>query len=184
VSTDSEEIAEVARCYGGDVPFLRPAELATDTAQAIEYVLHALNALESDGECYDTIMLLQPSAPIRNVEAIVAALERFNASQADSLISCYEEEYVNELVMYVDDGTGFLMPKNPNHNKGIGRQEHGPVIVRSGTLYLTRISYLRRTGRLIADRPMPMRIRKIEGIDLNSPDDLVMLRALLCESDS
>ena len=184
VSTDDAEIAEVARCYGGDVPFLRPAELATDSAKAIGYVLHALDTLEMVGNQYGATMLLQPTAPIRNVDAIVAAVERFKCSDSDSLISCYQEDYVSDLVMYVEDGSDRLMPMNPDHNKGIRRQEHGPVMVRGGTLYLTRTSYLRRTQRLVADRPMFMRIPKIEAIDLNSPDDLILLRAMLCGSAS
>ena len=180
VSTDDAEIANVARRCGGDVPFMRPAAFATDTAKAVDYGVHALDALEELGGRYDAVMLLQPTSPIRDVAAIVDAIGRFRSGTSDSLISCYQEDYINDLVMYVDDGTGYLTPKNPNHNKGVRRQEHGPVMVRNGALYITRSRYIRETGRLVCDRPLLMRMRKVDSIDLDAPDDLEILRAVMC----
>lgn len=184
VSTDDDEIAQVARQWGADVPFKRPAELATDAAKAIGYVLHALDTLEAEGEPYDAVMLLQPTAPIRNVVDIAAAVERFAAGGADSLISCYQEDYINDLVLYHHEGCGRLKPKHPDHNKGVRRQEHGPILVRNGALYITRVDYLRRTENLVSDRPVLMRMTKADSIDLDTPDDLKILRAVLCGSAS
>ena len=184
VSTDDDEIASVARQWGGDLPFMRPPELATDTAKALGYVLHALDALENEGERYDAVMLLQPTAPIRDVQAIAAAVERFRQGSADSLISCYQEDYINDLVLYHDDGSGHLVPKLADHNKGIRRQEHGPTMVRNGAVYITRAAYIRKTGQLVCDRPMLMRMSKVDSIDLDTPDDLKILRAVICGSAS
>jgi CMP-N-acetylneuraminic acid synthetase len=179
VSTDDDEIATVARLSGGDVPFMRPVALATDKAKAHEYVLHALDALDRQSEHYDAVLLLQPTAPIRDVEAIVEAVARFRAGGADSLISCYQEDYINDLVMYRETSEGVLAPVNPDHNKGVRRQEHGPSLVRNGALYITRSGYLRRTGQLVCDRPLLLRMRKIDSIDLDTPDDLEILRAVV-----
>ncbi len=180
VSTDSDEIAAVARACGGDVPFLRPAELATDAAKAIGYVLHALDALADQGPPFDAVMLLQPTAPIRDAAAIRDAVDRFAAGGAESLISCYQEDYINDLVMYLDDGDGYIRPKVPQHNRGVRRQEHGSTFVRNGAVYITRVPYLRRTGQLVCDRPMLMHMRKIDSIDLDNLEDLELLRAVLC----
>ena len=180
VSTDDEEIAHVARAHGADVPFMRPAELASDTAKATGYVIHAIDALAEMGETYDAVMLLQPTAPIRDAATVAEATKRFRAGGADSLISCYQEDYINELVMYVDEGNGFICPKTPLHNKGVRRQEHGPVMVRNGAIYIVRSAYVRATGQLVCDRPMLMRMRKIDSIDVDTPDDLTLLRAVLC----
>lgn len=180
VSTDDEEIAAVARSFGADVPFLRPAEAATDAAKALAYVIHALDTLEPADGAYDAVMLLQPTSPRRNVDAIAGAVNRFCAGSADSLISCYQEDYINDLVMYVDRGDGVLSPKNPNHNKGVRRQEHGAVMVRNGALYITRVPFLRATGQLVCDQPLLLAMRKIDSIDVDTPDDLELLRAVLC----
>jgi CMP-N,N'-diacetyllegionaminic acid synthase len=180
VSTDSEEIAAVARQWGAAMPFMRPTELATDAAKSIGYILHAVDALEAQEEIYWAVMLLQPTAPIRDSHAIRQAAERFLTGTSDSLISCYQEDYINDLVMYVDDGDGYLRPKSPLHNKGVRRQEHGSTFVRNGAVYITKTDYLRRTGQIVCDHPMLMHMRRIDSIDVDSIEDLELLRAVLC----
>lgn len=180
VSTDDQEIAAVAREHGADVPFFRPPEAATDTAKALVYVLHALDALEPVDGAYDAVMILQPTSPRRDPAAIAEAVARFAATGADSLISCYQEDYINELVMYEDEGGGRIRPRHPNHNKGVRRQDHGPTMVRNGAVYVTRVSYLRTTGQLVCDNPVLLRMKKMESIDVDTQDDLELLRAVLC----
>jgi CMP-N,N'-diacetyllegionaminic acid synthase len=185
VTTDDAEIADVARQWGGDVPFLRPAELATDTAKSIGYILHALDWLAERGENFDAVLLLQPTSPQRDAVAIAAGIRGFwEQVEAQSMISCYQEDYINDLVMYEDDGSGYLIPKNLLHNKGVRRQDHGPTMVRNGAVYLTRIDYLRRTGQAICDRPMLLRMTKRHSIDLDVPEDLALLRGVMCGSGS
>jgi len=181
VSTDDDEIASVARGCGADIPFMRPAELATDKSKALAYVLHALETLELVDGNYDAVMILQPTSPCREVEPIAEACARFSASQADSLISCYQEDYINELVMYDDQGDGRIKPKNSDHNKGVRRQEYGPVLVRNGALYITRVPYIKKTGQLICEHPMLLEMTKLQSIDVDTLDDLTLLRAILCK---
>ena len=181
VSTDDDEIAERARALGADVPFMRPAAAATDTAKALAYVLHALEALEPIDGAYDAVMLLQPTSPIRNSAVIAQAVARLAVSQSDSLISCYREEYINDLVMYDPQTDGTLVPRNPLHNKGVRRQEHGSAMVRNGALYVTRTPYLKATGSLVCDRPVLLEMSKLDSIDVDAPDDLMLLRAVMCK---
>lgn len=181
VSTDDDEIAERARALGADVPFMRPAAAATDTAKALAYVLHALEALEPIDGAYDAVMLLQPTSPIRNSAVIAQAVARLAVSQSDSLISCYREEYINDLVMYDPQTDGTLVPRNPLHNKGVRRQEHGSAMVRNGALYVTRTPYLKATGSLVCDRPFLLEMSKLDSIDVDAPDDLILLRAVMCK---
>lgn len=180
VSTDSVEIANMAKQWQADIPFMRPDEHATDTAKAISYVVHALDTLEAQGETYTHVMLLQPTSPIRNNAAIHEAVNRYLQGNTDSLISAYPEDYINELVMYLADSDGYLRPKSPIHNKGVRRQEHGSTFVRNGALYITRVDYLRRTGQLVCDRPMLLEMRKVDSIDVDNFDDLELLRAVMC----
>jgi CMP-N,N'-diacetyllegionaminic acid synthase len=179
VSTDDQEIAKVASAYGGDVPFMRPSEAATDDAKALAYVEHALDTLQQNNETYDAVMLLQPTSPLRDANALARAIGRFKAGSSDSMISCYQEDYINELVMYDDQGDGTLKPRSELHNKGVRRQEHGPTMVRNGALYITRVSYLRETGQLVCDRPMLLEMSKMDSIAIDTPDDLELLRKVL-----
>ena len=152
VSTDNNEIADCAKALGADVPFMLPAAAATDTSKALAYFLHALGTLESNDGCYDAIMLLQLTSSIRNSEVIAQAVARMALSQSDPLISCYREEYINKLVMHDSQSYGTLLLRNPLHNKGVRRQEHGSDMVRNGALYVTRTSYLKAKGSLVCDK--------------------------------
>jgi CMP-N,N'-diacetyllegionaminic acid synthase len=76
VSTDDTEIADVARQWGAEVPFIRPEELARDGSSSISAVLHTVHWLdENEGYCPDYIMLLQPTSPFRTTEDIQKSIE-------------------------------------------------------------------------------------------------------------
>src|SRR5688572_854179 len=87
ISTDSEEIACLAQKCNIEVPFIRPSTLATDTSSSFEVVLHAINFLEKENRYYDAVCLLQPTNPFRPVDFIDKAIQKFEESEADSLIS-------------------------------------------------------------------------------------------------
>ena len=92
VSTDSEEIAGVARKFGGDVPFLRPSEFATDSSTDIEYIKHAMEWFdENEGYIPDYWVILRPTTPLREPQVIDDAIDEIvNHSGATSLISIHE----------------------------------------------------------------------------------------------
>lgn len=91
VSTDDEAIAEVARLHGAEVPFLRPAELANDTAATEPSLIHAVDWLrENDGYIPDNVVLLQATSPVRKNGAIDSAMYHFQQERADSLLSVCE----------------------------------------------------------------------------------------------
>lgn len=181
VSTDDHEIAEVSRQLGAEVPFMRPSLLAGDDAKSIDVILHAIDWAEASGMRPEAVLLLQPTSPQRDVASISAAITGFlTQHRADSLISCYQEDYICDLVMYRDSGDGFLRPLSQDHNRGIRRQQHGAIMVRNGAVYLTRVSYLRSARRIVCDRPMLLRMSKRESVDLDTPEDLEILRRLAC----
>ena len=90
VSTDSPEIAAIASAAGASVPFLRPAELATDGAATEPVMLHAVAEMERDREPYDVIALLQPTSPYRKDGALDRAMGEMEESKSDSLLSVVE----------------------------------------------------------------------------------------------
>jgi len=92
VSTDSEEIAEVARKYGAEVPFLRPAEFSTDTSVDREFVIHALEWFEeNEGKIPDYLVHLRPTSPLRDPKKIKEAVDLIVENpEATSLRSAHE----------------------------------------------------------------------------------------------
>lgn len=139
VSTDDRQIADIARQYGGEVPFLRPAELASDSARSIDAIKHALLTMEDmDGVRYEYIVYLEPTSPNRSVEDIDRAIELFLASDADSLASIVEVSQYHPILMKTIEN-GLLKPIFKEEPEGMPRQEYTPkVYMRNGAVYVFR----------------------------------------------
>lgn len=93
VSTDGEDIAAIAKQYGAEIPFMRPDNLSSDTALSIDVVLHAIDFLSESGRDYDLLLLLQPTSPLRSTSDISTAIDFFNRSNAQGVISVCECEH-------------------------------------------------------------------------------------------
>ncbi len=93
VSTDDDAIVAVARQFGAEVPFRRPAELAQDTTPTEPVLTHAVEWYRNNGFAPDAVILLQPTSPWRRPGSLAAAIERFEAAQADSLLGVCENHH-------------------------------------------------------------------------------------------
>lgn len=140
VSTDDETIAEVAKLYGAEVPFTRPADLASDHAKSLDVCMHALLTMEElDGVKYDAIMLLQPTAPFRTTNDINKAIELMrNNSNADSVISVVDVEGHHPARMKFLDKGVLVDPPFCETYENQNRQELKPMYIRNGAIYLTK----------------------------------------------
>ncbi|MBA9076975.1 cytidylyltransferase domain-containing protein [Rufibacter quisquiliarum] len=139
VSTDDEHIAQVAKEWGGDVPFIRPSDLATDLANSIGVVQHALRTMEElEGGQYDAVMLLQPTTPFRRTEDIDKALSILAETQADSVISVVDVEGHHPARMkFIKDGK-LIDPEFCEAYENQPRQELETMYIRNGAIYLTK----------------------------------------------
>ncbi|MFT5244448.1 MAG: CMP-N,N'-diacetyllegionaminic acid synthase [Psychroserpens sp.] len=177
VSTDSVNIKNIAENLGVSVPFLRPESIAGDEAKSIDFIKHALEYFESKDVFFDAVLLLQPTSPLRTYNMLIEAIDIYMSSNSESLISCYKEEYINDLVMYrKSKKSNFLEPLNRLHNKGVRRQEHGEVFVRNGAIYLTKTSYLKSNSQIISDNPVLFEMKKNESINIDGKEDIELLK--------
>ena len=112
VTTDDEEIARVACQYGAEVPFLRPAELATDYSKSIEALVHAVETLAVSGDVYDSVVWLQPTSPLRRSAEIDAAIEVFYSHGCLGVASVCEVSE-NPVLTRRIDASGVLHPLLP-----------------------------------------------------------------------
>lgn len=140
LSTDDEEIAAVAVEAGAEVPFRRPADLASDTASSLHVVQHALLACEAEEAArYDAVMMLQPTAPFRLAADIDLAIERLELTGADSVISVVDVGGHHPARMKFVDRDGRLVdPPFAEGRENQNRQELEPMVIRNGAIYLTR----------------------------------------------
>ena len=94
VSTEDEEIADISKTFGANVPFMRPKELSADNVHPVEVVIHAVNYfLNEHKKEFDYVLFLQPTSPLRNEHDIDKAIEFLYSSKADAVISVCEAEH-------------------------------------------------------------------------------------------
>lgn len=177
LTTDDPRIAAVASAHGLHVPFLRPAELASDTASTRDALLHALDFYESQGIAYRRIVLLQPTSPLRTVDDIRGALALWREG-IDMVVSVREaatNPYYNAFETGPD---GYL-----HISKGDGlftrRQDAPRVWEYNGAVYVINVASLREMpmGRFPRRVMFPMSVEN--SIDLDTPVDWITAEALL-----
>lgn len=179
VTTDSEAIADVGRRAGANVPWLRPARLATDTAGSREVMLHAVDALNAAGGNYDTIVLLQPTSPLRNPEDIRRAIRLFEQRRPDMVVSVRPAATNPYYNAYECEADGRL-----RISKGDGtvtrRQDAPPVWEFDGAIYVINADSLRNApslARLENILPLPSSAR--HDVDIDTELDFMIAEQLL-----
>jgi CMP-N,N'-diacetyllegionaminic acid synthase len=165
VSTDSAEIAEEARRHGADVPFLRPAELASDQAGMVPVLQHAVRWLESTGPRPDLVVTLQPTSPFRlgaDIDATIAKVVDTGADSAQTLVEASYHPYFMKTMQ--GDRTVALF----HEGYAYVRRQDAPVVYQpSGAVYVTRYALLMEHGRVLGDdnRGLPMSFEASANID-------------------
>jgi len=185
VSTNSKEIASVARQYGAEVPFLRPDDISTADSTEMEFFEHALNWL-SNNDNYEPelIVLLYPTSPFRKAESIDRAIEKIlGHPEADSLRSirkCNEHPY-----KMWEIENGYLQPFVKV--RGVERADIHTisyhllpkVYIQNASIYITKPSTIRNKGTPIGDTVIPFIMDELESIDINTPLDFKLAEMLV-----
>jgi CMP-N,N'-diacetyllegionaminic acid synthase len=170
-STDSRDIADAALAAGARVPFLRPAALATDDASSLSAALHAIDWLEThEGLTYDTLLLLQPTSPLRTHTHIDEAMALLAAAPADAVVGVYRA-HASPFRMFVPRTDGLLQPLLPVEERPHQRQLFPDVLTENGAIYLTRIAALRSTGSFHGGRCLPYVMSARDSLDIDSAAD-------------
>lgn len=142
VSTDDEEIADIALEWGAEVPFMRPPELSTDSATSLAVLQHALRYMETnEGMEIDTVVFLQPTSPFRNHDHINEAFQTFLQSNKTSLISVTDVHEFHPYFMFTLTESNTLEPLFNIPNRPLRRQDLPPMYRINGAIYITRRVY-------------------------------------------
>lgn len=175
VSTDDEDIAAVAKDYGADVPFLRPAELATDTARSIDAVIHVLQNMP---KAYTHVLLLQPTCPLRGPQDIDDAIRLYQELDTDSLISVYKPESAHPYYMYmVEDHV--MTPLIPDDQKPHHRQSNPPVYMLNGAIYLTDRQVILQKQSFYGDKPKAFIMPPLRSVNIDDELDFALAETIL-----
>ncbi len=185
VSTDSEHIADIARHYGAEVPFLRPAEFAGDKSPDIEWIEYTLKHLRDEGRTFDAFSILRPTSPFRKPETIRRAWRHFLAAgHVDSLRAVEKcKQHPGKMwVIHGDRMTPLLLnpPGGPWHSTPY--QALPEVYVQNASLEIawTRVVF---EDRSIAGTTLtPFLTEGLEGFDINDEEDWLIAEHLIREN--
>src|SRR5262245_14302203 len=183
VSTDSEEIAAIARHYGAEVPFLRPAAFGGDTSPDIEWLAHALTELRPGGRRWDAFRILRPTSPFRSAASIRKAFETFTSQAGVDSLRAVEKCTQHPGKMWVIRGDRMLplLPFGPAEQPwhSTPYQALPLVYVQNASLEIawSRVVFERRT--IAGDVVVPFVTEGYEGFDINDPYDWMMAEQLL-----
>lgn len=179
VSTDDEGIASAARAHGAQLPFMRPAELASDTATSVDVILHAVDTLAGEGRRYDLLVLLEPTSPLREPADIDRALETLLANpQAESIVGVAKVESGHPAFLLRRDGD-FLAPYSQQEFGAKRRQDISELFFLEGTVYVSWVESLRRRRGFYHERTLPHIVPKYKSFEIDDITDFVVVEALM-----
>ena len=178
LTTDDPEIAELAKSLGVDVPFLRPPELASDTAALADAIQHALDWLkEHEGYAPDAILLLQPTSPLRQTKHIDEAIKLFQTENAGSVISLSPpQEHPWDMVYFEDEQMHFARDK---YSELTNRQTYREFFYINGAIYITSVELFAKHKNFWTGKIIPYYMNALDSIDVDSESDLVIADCLL-----
>jgi CMP-N-acetylneuraminic acid synthetase len=182
VSTEDPEIANISKEYGAQV-IDRPASLAKDTSKTVDAVLHAIEYLEREGIHPHTVVLLQPTSPLRDVEDIDAAVNLFLDNECDSVISVCEPDH-SPFWCFTISGK-YLKPILDKKFDDTRRQDLPRVVTPNGAIYISSPETIRRYKGFYGDRIIPYCMPPERSIDIDKPLDFTIAEVLINrESDN
>ncbi|MBR5420394.1 MAG: acylneuraminate cytidylyltransferase family protein [Lachnospiraceae bacterium] len=181
VSTDSEEYAAIARYYGAETPFLRPAEYATDTSPDIEFMEHAIGWLDKhEGKLPEFFMHLRPTSPLREKELVDAAVDRMLSDpQATSLRSAHKQVFPPYKMFCIrPDGyyRSFIEGMSIDEANQ-PRQDFDQVYTPDGYVDLLRTEFIQKNHKMHGDKVISYIIPK--AVDVDAKDDLDYIEYIL-----
>ncbi|WP_424017672.1 cytidylyltransferase domain-containing protein [Halorientalis pallida] len=182
VSTDDDEIADIAEQYGASVPFKRPEALATDDASTDAVVSHALDWFEDRGSTFDAVCVLQVTSPLRSDSDVCGAVEKFAGRNAGTLVSVTEYQSPPQfaLEMY-DDGTlgERFDPEMVFSDQYVRSQDLDTLYCPNGAIYIADTDTWDQYERFYTPETVGYEMPPERAIDIDHPWEIDVVECLL-----
>lgn len=179
VSTDDEAIADVARRYGAETPFMRPAHLASDTAPEWLAWQHAVQEVEKARGGFDIFVSLPATSPFRNVSDVERCIGALEADpQADAVISVKEAERNPYFNMVRLDDSGYAQRAMDAGGKIVRRQDVPPIYDVTTVAYAARASYVLGAQRLLEGKVRTVLVPAERALDIDTPYDFMVAECI------
>lgn len=171
VSTDDEEIAEIAIRYGAEVPFYRSAQTSNDFATTNDVLLEVIEEYEKRGEQFDYLCCIYPTAPFLTSERLTEGKKLLLNSDADTLIPVVAFSYPPQRALH--EVNGYLEPVHPEYldSRSQDLEKHFHDV---GQFYVTRVDNFKKNKKLMLGKILPMEISEMEVQDIDNLIDWQM----------
>jgi CMP-N,N'-diacetyllegionaminic acid synthase len=177
VSTDSERYAQIARSCGADVPFLRADSLATDGASTWDALRWVVGQYKAQGQEFDTVTLLQPTSPLRDMTDIRHAFDIFKQNNADSVISVCEVDH-SPLLCNTLDETGSM--QGFIDMQAVGRRQELSTYYRlNGAIYIQKTAILMEQRDLYGANSFAYVMSKEHSVDIDDAFDFLIAETIM-----
>ncbi len=177
VSTDDPAIAAICQERDVLVPWLRPTELATDTASSVDVALHALDWYELAEGPVDGLLLLQPTSPFRTRVSICRGIELFSKHGRQPILGVSPTHSHPMWSLKMEDG--YLLPFMREHGLTMRSQDLPATYVVNGSFYLMQPSQLRALRSFVAEKTVPLLIDTPEALDIDTQWDFELAQLIL-----
>ena len=177
VSSDDKEILDISVDYGAEI-IKRPDNLSTDTATSESVVSHVIDYLESAGDIFDIVVLLQPTSPLRDTLDIDNAIEKLSYSDATALISVCE--YNNKILKaFKENEFGYIEGVSNNIYPFMRRQDLPSVYMPNGAIYTINVKSFREEGSFLTNKTLNYVMSKDRSMDVDILADIDQIRNLI-----
>lgn len=180
ISTDDQEIADLAVNYNCEVPFLRPACLSTDTSPSIDSIQHALNFLGNQGRYFDIVALLEPTSPLRESIDIDNAINQLVNSNAYSIVGICRAETIHPAFMYRMTEERYLLPFMIKQSDRLRRQDIiDNLYFLEGTIYASKTQPLLKYRSFYHENTLGYEVPKWKSPEIDDEIDFLFVEAIM-----
>lgn len=180
VTTDNKKIANTAKSFGIDVPFLRPAELANDTSSSMDVVEHVLAHFENMHIYFDYIILLEPTSPLRKKNDLDTAIQlAIENESADGIISLGEVHMEHPMIVKKINEKGKIAPYIDDVLKISQRQQADKAYFPYGVIYMIKTDIFKKEKAFYTNNILPYYIERWQNYEVDDIYDFIAIEAIL-----
>jgi pseudaminic acid cytidylyltransferase len=178
VNTDDNEISTVAKKFGAQVPFIRPAVLAKDTSTSIDVIIHTLEWFKAKEIYFSDVVMLQPTSPLRDYKDIVQAWQLYIDSRAESVVSVCEVEHPIQWTYHIEDG-GVMSKLFDDDNKR--SQDYEKLYRLNGAIYIGNTKLVLEYEKITTDKTRGYLMTVEKSVDIDNTHDFRYAKFLMSE---
>ncbi len=180
VTTDNEQIANTAKFFGIDIPFLRPAELASDTSSSMDVVEHVLSYFENKHIYFDYILLLEPTSPLRKKSDLDQAIQlAIEDESADGIISLGEVHMEHPMIVKKINEKGKITSYINDIRKISQRQQADKAYFPYGVIYMIKTDVFKREKAFYTNNVLPYYIERWQNYEVDDIYDFIAIETIL-----